>query len=439
MERNGLALEVLSAQEGFAFLESVGGIAAYRLVANGLNVLLMPQNTVPVVAFMITYHVGSRNEPTGLTGATHMLEHLMFKGTTRFHKAKGTSVFQVLQRVGAQVNATTWLDRTNYYALLPREHLSLAIEIEADRMRGALLLPEDVEAERTVILNEMDRSENDPLRNLYQAVWSVAFVAHPYRHPTIGWRSDVEHMTAEALRHFYDTFYWPNNATVSIIGDFEPEEALKLVRQHFEPIARSPHPIPTVWTQEPVQRGERRLVLRQAGELGIVMVAFKSPVGLDLDADALDVLAVILSHGRNSRLYRKLTDTGRTLSVTATNERHRDPALFYIVARLAPGVTHAEVEGILLEELAQVAAYGVSEEELVRAQTQLAALEAYGRDGPFAIAAQLNEAIAIGDWKLYATYLDRIACVTASDIQRVAQAYLTEAARTVGWYIPQTA
>ncbi|CAM3274252.1 M16 family metallopeptidase [Rhodothermus bifroesti] len=439
MERNDAALEVLPAVEGFTFVESVGGIAAYRLAANDLDVLLMPQNTVPVVVFMITYHVGSRNEPTGLTGATHMLEHLMFKGTARFHKAQGTSVFQVLQRVGAQVNATTWLDRTNYYALLPREHLSLAVEIEADRMRGALLLPEDVEAERTVILNEMDRSENDPLRNLYQAVWSVAFVAHPYRHPTIGWRSDVENITAEALRHFYDTFYWPNNATVSIIGDFELEEALKLVQQHFGPIERSPRPIPAVWTREPVQRGERRLVLHQAGELGVVMVAFKSPAGLDPDADALDVLACILSQGRNSRLYRKLTDTGRTLSVTATNERHRDPGLFYVVARLAPGVAHAEVEAILLEELAQVAACGVSEEEVARAQTQLAALEVYGRDGPFAIAAQLNEAIAIGDWKLYATYLDRIACVTAVDIQRVAQTYLTEAARTVGWYVPQAA
>lgn len=437
MERNDAALEVLPAVEGFTFVESVGGIAAYRLAANDLDVLLMPQNTVPVVVFMITYHVGSRNEPTGLTGATHMLEHLMFKGTARFHKAQGTSVFQVLQRVGAQVNATTWLDRTNYYALLPREHLSLAVEIEADRMRGALLLPEDVEAERTVILNEMDRSENDPLRNLYQAVWSVAFVAHPYRHPTIGWRSDVENITAEALRHFYDTFYWPNNATVSIIGDFELEEALKLVQQHFGLIERSPRPIPPVWTREPVQRGERRLVLHQAGELGVVMVAFKSPAGLDPDADALDVLACILSQGRNSRLYRKLTDSGRTLSVTATNERHRDPGLFYVVARLAPGVAHAEVEAILLEELAQVATCGVSEEEVARAQTQLAALEVYGRDGPFAIAAQLNEAIAIGDWKLYATYLDRIACVTAVDIQRVAQTYLTEAARTVGWYVPQ--
>nr|AAC98910.1 protease [Rhodothermus sp. 'ITI 518'] len=257
--------------EGFTFEEAVGGIEAYRLDVNDLQVLLMPQNVVPVVTFMVTYHVGSRNEPTGLTGATHMLEHLMFKGTERFNKARGTSVFQVLQRVGAQVNATTWLDRTNYYALLPREHLALAVEIEADRMRGALIRPEDVEAERTVILNEMDRGENDPLRNLYHAVWSVAFVAHPYRHPTIGWRSDVENMTAEALRHLYDTYYWPDNATVSIIGDFEPEAALALVREHFGRIPRAPHPIPArCGRASPRQRGERGVTVRQAGQLGLV-------------------------------------------------------------------------------------------------------------------------------------------------------------------------
>ncbi len=423
--------------EGFTFLEAAGGIEAYRLDTNGLQVLLMPQNVVPVVAFMITYHVGSRNEPTGLTGATHMLEHLMFKGTERFNKARGTSVFQVLQRVGAQVNATTWLDRTNYYALLPREHLALAVEIEADRMRGALIRPEDVEAERTVILNEMDRGENDPLRNLYHAVWSVAFVAHPYRHPTIGWQSDVENMTADALRHFYDTYYWPNNATVSVIGDFDPETALALVREHFGPIPRAPQPIPPVWTREPEQRGERRVIVRQAGQLGLVMIAFKAPAGLEPDADALDVLATLLSQGRNSRLYRRLTDAGLTTLVVAANERHHDPGLFYVVARLAPGKSHGEVENVLLEELERVAREGVSEQEVARAQQQLTALEAYGRDGPFAIAAQLNEAIALGDWKLYATYLDRIGQVTPDDVRRVAQTYLQEATRTVGWYVPE--
>ena len=175
--------------EAFTYVESSGGIEAYRMKSNDLQVLLLPEAAAPVVTFMITYRVGSRNESTGLTGATHFLEHLMFKGTERFNKEKGATIFNVLQRVGAQVNATTWLDRTNYYELLPKEHLALAIEIEADRMRGARISEEDIESERTVILNEFDRGENEPIRKLYHAVWSAAFVAHPYHHPTIGWRT----------------------------------------------------------------------------------------------------------------------------------------------------------------------------------------------------------------------------------------------------------
>ena len=211
--------------DGFDFVEESGGIFEYRLASNGLQVLLLPQPVVPVVAFMVTYRVGSRNEVTGLTGATHMLEHLMFKGTEKFNRKLNNSVFNVLQSVGAQVNATTWYDRTNYYELLPKDYLPLAIEIEADRMRGALINEEDLESERTVILNEFDRGKNDPVRNLYDSVWSTAFVAHPYHHPTIGWRSDIENATVKGLRHFYDTYYRPDNATVSVLGDFEPVRA----------------------------------------------------------------------------------------------------------------------------------------------------------------------------------------------------------------------
>ena len=228
-----IAPPITAIPDAFEFTEEFAGIEHYKFKKNGLQVLLMQQTVAPVVTLMITYHVGSRNESTGLTGATHFLEHLMFKGTDRFNKQAGTSVFNVLQRVGAQINATTWLDRTNYYEMLPKEHLALAIEIEADRMRGARLSEDDLESERTVILNEFDRGENDPIRKLYQEVWSAAYIAHPYHHPTIGWRSDIEYATPSGLRHFYDTFYWPNNATLSIIGDFNREDALSLVEDHF--------------------------------------------------------------------------------------------------------------------------------------------------------------------------------------------------------------
>jgi zinc protease len=385
---------------------------------------------------MVTYHVGSRNESLGLTGATHFLEHLMFKGTERFNKRKGTSIFNVLQRVGAQVNATTWLDRTNYYELLPKEHLPLAVEIEADRMRGALLGPEDVTSERTVILNEYDRGQNEPLRNLYVAVWSAAFVAHPYHHPTIGWRSDIEHVTPGGLRHFYDTYYWPNNATASVIGDVDRQEALALIAAHFGAIPPAQAPVPDVHTVEPVQRGERRVTVREAGEIGAVMVAYKSPPALEPDTDALDVLSMILASGKGSRLYRRLTDRGLTAQVMASVSRMRDPGLFYVLALLTPEATHDEVEAGLYEVVAAIREEGIEEPELQRAKNQLKAQEAFGRDGAFAVASQLNEAIAAGDWKLYTTYLDRIDRVTADDVRRVAQAYLVEDARTVGRFVP---
>ena len=423
--------------EAFEFIEASGGIEAYRLTSNGLRVLVLEQATAPVATFMVTYHVGSRNERTGLTGATHILEHLMFKGTERFHKRKGTSIFETLQRVGARVNATTWFDRTNYYEMLPKEHLPLAVEIEADRMRGALLDAEDLESERTVILNEYDRGKNDPTRNLYDAVWSAAFVAHPYHHPTIGWRSDIEHVTPEGLRHFYDTYYWPNNATVSIIGDVDRRAALELVAEHFGELDESPHPIPEMHTREPEQRGERRVTVRQEGQLGAVMMGYKMPDGLQTDTDALDVLARVLASGKGSRFFRRLTDNGLTTDVFAMSPRLRDPGLFGLFGFLAPEQEHETVEAAMLESVAAVQEEGITDEELERAQAQLTAKEAFGRDGPFAIASQLNEAIAAGDWKLYTTYLDRIDQVTTDDVQRVAREYLVEDGRTVGWYIPE--
>lgn len=422
--------------EAFAFVEESGGIEAYRLTRNDLEVLLLPERSAPVATFMVTYRVGSRNESVGLTGATHFLEHLMFKGTERFNKRAGTSVFNVLQRVGAQVNATTWFDRTNYYELLPIEHLPLAVEIEADRMRGALINLDDLESERTVILNELDRGENDPTRKLYHAVWATAFVAHPYRHPTIGWRSDVESVTDSDLRHFYDTYYWPPNATVSVIGDFEPTEVLELIDQHFGSIGRPPHVIPDVRTREPLQQGERRVTVRQAGQLGAVMLAYKSPRGLDVDTDALDVLSVVLTAGKSSRLYRRLTDQGLTSYIFGGASRLRDPGLIYFYAMLAPGRTHEEVEAAIREVVDEVRRDGIDEAELQRAKNQRYASEAFGRDGSFAIASQLNEAIAAGDWKLFTTIRDRIDRVSRENVLQVARQYLIEDALTVGHYVP---
>ncbi|MEZ4698969.1 MAG: pitrilysin family protein [Rhodothermales bacterium] len=429
--------EPAPAPAGYRFVETSGGVSHFVLEANGLHVLVLPNDAAPVATFMITYLVGSRNEGIGLTGATHFLEHLMFKGTQRFNKASGLTLDRALQRVGAQLNATTWNDRTNYYELLPREHLPLAIDIEADRMRGALLDPKEMESERTVILNEYDRGDNEPFRKLYQTVWSVAYMAHPYHHPTIGWRSDIEQVTPAGLRGFYDTFYWPNNAVVSVIGDVETTDALNRVADHFGDIAASPHAIPTLRVQEPEQRGERRVVVKKAGELGTLMLAYKAPEALHPDATALDVLSVVLGSGKRSRLFRKLTDRGMTTRASASMSHFRDPGLFSLYAFLAPDKTHADVEAAVRETIREVQHDGVDADEIARARSVLHASEAFGRDGPYAVASQLNEAIAAGDWKLYTTYMDEVNRVTAADVQRVAQTYLLDDTCTVGYYIPE--
>lgn len=420
----------------FKFEEESGGIESYRLEENGLQVLLLPMPVAPVATFMVTYRVGSRNEVSGHTGATHLLEHLMFKGTERFNREKDTSIFNVLQRVGARINASTWYDRTNYYELLPKEHLPLAIDIEADRMRNALVSEKDLASERTVVLNEFDRGENDPMRKLYHSVWSSAFVAHPYHHPTIGWRSDIENVTADQLRHYYDTYYWPNNATVSVIGDLDRKEVLEEIHKRFGSIPSSPDPIPEVKTAEPPQQGERRTVIRQAGQLGAVMLAFKSPNAVEKDTDALDVLSNVLASGKNCRLFERLTDKGLTTDLYSSASRHHDPGLFLVFAALAPEATHEEVEQILMEELQRIKEKGITEAELERAVNQRVADEAFGRDGPYAVAAQLNEAIAAGDWRLYTNYLDRIRQVTREDVQQAAQTYCVSDAQTTGYYVP---
>jgi zinc protease len=322
--------------------------------------------------------------------------------------------------------------------MLPTQHLETAVEIEADRMRGALLDPEDVEAERSVILNEYDRAQNDPVSRLFDEVWAAAFVAHPYHHPTIGWRSDIETITPDGLRHYYDTFYYPNNATVSVIGNVEPDEALDLVQQKFGSIDAAPHDIPQVTTQEPDQSGQRRVRVEQDGQLGALLTAYKSPAATHADSEALDILARILASGKGSRLYRRCTDQGLTSDVFGLNFRLRDPSLFSVFAYLAPERTHEEVEAAIREVIAEIQENGVTEEEVERARQQLTAQTAFDRDGPMKIASQLNEAIAAGDWTLYTRYLDRLRDVTPDDVRRVARTYLVDAHNTVGWYVPTT-
>ena len=421
---------------GFEFVKESGGIKEYTMTSNGLRVLLKQDNTAPVATFMVTYEVGSRNEAIGYTGSTHLLEHLMFKGSRKFNTKKGNSVFQTLQSLGARMNATTWLDRTNYFAVLPSEHLETLIEIEADRMRNAYIKEEDRQSEMTVVRNEFERGQNSPSGVLDENIWATAYQAHPYHHSTIGWKEDIENVSIERLREFYDTFYWPNNATAIAIGDFTEKEALSMIKKHFGKIRKSTKPIPEVYTAEPKQEGIRTITLKRAGQQGIVGVAHKTPAATHPDAPAFMVLSSILSSGKNSRFYKNITDKGLTTSVYIWDSLFRDPGLFTVYANLSPDVDHKTVEKAVVDEYEKIKKDGVSDEEVKNAQTQLIASMKFRQDGSYAIASGLNEAIASGDWTLYTTYNEKIGTVTKEDVQRIVKEYFKEDLSTIGYFIP---
>lgn len=421
---------------GYTFVRSLGGIDEYRLNDNGLTVLLAADRSAPVVTFQVTYRVGSRNEVTGTTGSTHLLEHLMFKGSDAFNDRRGNSIKQYLERVGGMFNASTSEDRTNYYATIGREHLEPYVAIEADRMRHLWLHEEDRRAEMTVVRNEFERGKNDPNNVLLEEVAAAAYVALPYHHPVIGWKSDIEHVPIEKLREFYDTFYWPNNATVTVVGDFETDAMLALVRKYYGAYARSPRPIPEIYTEEPAQTGARRVSVALPGELGTVIIAHKVPDGRDADQAALAVMDAVLSSGKNSRLYRALVDQGLALAAGSDTDLRHDLSLHTLYAQLAPGAAHDKVEKVLLAEIARIRSEPVTAQELTRVKRQFLAAEAYKRDGTAGVAAELNEWIAVGDWTLYVTFPQRIEAVTAADIQRVAARYLLEDKSTTGWFVP---
>ncbi|HKS26426.1 MAG TPA: pitrilysin family protein [Pyrinomonadaceae bacterium] len=442
---------------GVKFVAAEDGIEEYRL-ENGMKVLLVENRVAPVVTVMVVYRVGSRNEAVGYTGATHLLEHMMFKGTPTFNKGHNTQIAATLQRIGASFNATTWYDRTNYFETVPSDQMELAIKLEADRMRNSYIADEDRQSEMTVVRNELERGQNEPSEVLDEAVYAAAFREHPYHHPTIGWRADVEGVPTARLKEFYDTFYHPNNATAILVGDFERGRALGLITKHFGAYTASTTPIPEVYTEEPEQQGERRLVIRRAGELAIVQVAFHTPGVLgqtgvlsneelarraanppeENDIYPLVVLSAALSNGVTSRLYQALVETQLAVYAVTNADQHRDPGLFNVISMVNPEVEPKRVEETILAELAKVSEEGLTEQEIEKAKQQIIAQEAYSRDGTFNIALLMSEAEAVADWRFYKDYARSIERVTGEDVRRVARLYFTEDNRTVGYFIPKS-
>ena len=420
---------------GFDYVKSSGGIEEYVLLKNDLKVLVLEDHSAPVATFMVTYKVGSRNEAIGYTGATHLLEHLMFKGSRNFNKEKNTAIWTQLQNIGAQINATTWNDRTNYFEVVPSEHLERAIAIESDRMRYAFLRDEDRQPEMTVVRNEFERGENSPFDVLDKNIWATAYQAHPYHHSTIGWRSDIENVSTERLKEFYNTYYWPNNAVATAIGDFNKKDTLSLINKYFSEHTKSKNPIPGVYTEEPIQEGPRRTIVKRAGQTEIVGVAHKTPQGRHKNTYAFQLIGKILADGKTSRLNRLIIDKGLATSIFIYDFPFLDNGLFITYVFLTPGTEHAKVEEIILKEYNNIISNGVSAEELKRAKAQMRATVAFSRDGTYAVASALNEAIAIGDWTFYTTFMDNIQTVTNKMIKDTAKKCLVEDQSTTGWFV----
>ncbi|HEU4334252.1 MAG TPA: pitrilysin family protein, partial [Candidatus Eisenbacteria bacterium] len=390
-------------------LDSLAGITEYRLRSNGMKILVVPNRSVPVATFLVVYHVGSRNEWPGCTGSAHLLEHLLFnKSTKNFGKANGKKTFQeVLYEAGADYgssNMTTWNDRMTGYSTLPSDKLELAMKIEADRLGRALLLDSERQPEMSVVRNEYEIGENNPANALDKAVIGAAITAHPYHWDTIGYRSDIEGVSTETLREHYRRFFHPNNATAIVVGDFDTAEALALFDREFGAFARSKDPIPQVITVEPPQEGERRVVVKRPGTIGLLQIAYMRPGSLHPDFLPLEILQLILADGTNSRLYRELVETGLATNVNAWNATFRDPYPFSLYADVAPSATHEKVEAALKRALERVARDGVTAEEVERAQKVLEVATIRQRDGTYALASNLGEAVASADWKWFVGY-----------------------------------
>lgn len=414
------------------------GMEAFKL-KNGLKVLLVERAAAPVVVVNMIYHVGSRNEAVGYTGSTHFLEHLMFKGTASHDPLKGTGLDDLLKGVGGINNATTSYDRTNYYEVVPRESVDLALELEADRMRHLLLRKSDRDAEMTVVRNELERGEDEPSELLSNMAFATAFKEHPYHHPVIGWRSDVEGVPLSRLRRFYDDFYWPDNATLVVTGDFQKKELLKKIEAAFGAIPASPRAFPAVYTKEPAQEGERRFTVSRGKELPRVLVAFHTPRGTDRATAPLDVVAAVLgdSNRKSSRLYKSLIETGLCSECSASNYTLLDPGLFFVQATVQPGQNPRQVEAQILAELERLSKNGITEDELVRARQSIVKRFKLSLSDPMSLTQSLTEGIAVANWQWWCAYPDSVARVSLAEARDYASRTFTENNRTVGYYLPK--
>jgi len=423
-----------------SLLAPSGAPAADRVVAatldNGLRVLLLEDHRSPIVSFQVWYRVGSRNEQRGATGIAHFLEHMMFKGTP----TRGPKQFaRLVEENGGQDNAFTSQDVTSYFVDIAADKLDLVIELEADRMRNLLLDAKQIASEREVVIEERrTRTEDDPGGFLGEEVSSIAFKAHPYGYPIIGWMEDIKRITPAEIRAFYQTYYLPNNAMVVAVGAFQAPAALEKIRRSFGRIPRGRTP-PPVLAVEPPQNGERRVTVRKEAELPIVYLGWHVPNQRSDDAPALEVLSTILAGGRASRLYRDLVYQ-RQLALEAGGDYSYfsiDPNLFWFWATPMPGQTPETLEAELSKHMERLKAEPVTEEELGRAKNQIESAFVFEEDSVHRRAALLARFELIGGYALKDSFITKIRAVTVADLTRVAGAWFAPERKSVGVLLPK--
>jgi len=411
---------------------SIEGITEWQL-ANGLKLLTLPDPGADTITVHIVYLVGSRHEGYGEKGMAHLLEHLLFKGSKRHPNLK-----EEFTRRGGRWNGTTSNDRTNYFETLGAtdDNLEWAIAMEADRMVNSFVSKQDLDSEMTVVRNEFEMGENNPGSVLFQRMQQLAFPWHNYGNPIIGQRSDIERVPIDKLQAFYRTWYQPDNAVLIVAGRFEEARAVALVAKHFGPLPRPERVLPAYYTDEPTQDGERRVRLERVGDNHLVMALYRAPAGSHPDFPAIDVLANILGESPSGRLHRALVQKGIASATWGAAREMHDPGYLYFGASLGKEGKPAEARDRLVDVVEGLKQDKARAEELERARTAL--LNDYEKVqlDTGQLVRSLSEYIAMGDWRLFFLYRDRLRKVTLADVQRVAEQYLKPANRVLGEFVP---
>ena len=408
---------------------------------NGLRVIVKEDHRAPTAAHMVWYRAGSMDETNGTTGVAHLLEHMMFKGTPSIGPGEFS---KLVAAAGGRDNAFTSKDYTAYFQQVPKQRLEQMMQLEADRMRHLNLDPKEFEQEIKVVMEERRlRTDDQPQAQLFEQMGAVAFQAHPYRVPVIGWMNDLEAMTVQDARDWYERWYEPNNAFVVIVGDVDHGQVFKLAEKYYGSLA--PKTLPTRKPQvEPAQVGIRRLTVKAPAELPIVVMAYKVPVLRDVEKDvdpyALEMLSAILDGHDAARFSRSLIREQR-LAVNANSSydpTSRGPALFYLLGSPSEGRTRAELEAGFRTEIARIITDGVAPEELARARAQLVANQIYKLDSMFAQAMEIGQLETAGiPYTSEKRMIEKLQAVTAEQVRAVAGKYFVEDQLTVGELDPQ--